>query len=307
MEGLLNELIEQCRPDTQKGKVASYIPALAKADPNALGLYILDRNGLHAQGGDSQVRFTIQSVIKPILLLLALMDNGEEFVRSRVGVESTGKPFDAININESISQEILSEHINPMVNMGAIVMCTLIQGENYRERFHRLLELTRTLANDPSIDVDEEVYLSEKATGNKNRALAFLMRSCGLLEGDVEEVLDCYFRACSIRVDCQDLARIGFVLANKGRDFLGNQLFPARYAHYVNAVMMTCGMYDGAGDFAVTVGVPAKSGVGGGIMAVVPGRMGIGIYSPALDKKGNSIAGIHILRKLSRKLELSIF
>ena len=307
MEGLLNALIEQCRPATRNGKVANYIPALAQADPHALGLYILDRNGLHAQGGASKVPFTIQSIIKPNLLLLALMDNGEEYVRSRVGVESTGKPFDAININESINQEILSEHINPMVNMGAIVMCTLIKGNDYRERFHRLLELTRALANNPEIQVDEEVYRSEKSTGNKNRALAFLMRSCGLLDGEVEEVLDCYFRACSIRVSCKDLARIAFVLANKGRDFLGNQLFPARYAHYVNAVMMTCGMYDGAGDFAVTVGVPAKSGVGGGIMAVVPGRMGIGIYSPALDKKGNSIAGIRILRKLSRKLELSIF
>ena len=307
MEGLLNELIEQCRPDTQNGKVASYIPALAKADPNALGVYILDRNGLHSQGGDSQVRFSIQSIIKPMLLLLALMDNGEDYVRRRVGVESTGKPFDAINISDAVSQEILSEHINPMVNMGAIVMCTLIKGDSYTERFNRLLELTRTLANNPEIDVDEEVYLSEKATGNKNRALAFLMRSCGLLDGDVEEVLDCYFRACSIRVDCQDLARIAFILSNKGRDFMGNELFPARYAHYVNAVMLTCGMYDGAGDFAVTVGVPAKSGVGGGIMAVVPGRMGIGIYSPALNKKGNSIAGLRILRRLSRQLELSIF
>ena len=307
MEGLLNELIEQCRPDAAHGKVANYIPALAQADPNALGVYILDRNGLHSQGGDSQVRFTIQSIIKPILLLLALMDNGEAFVRARVGVESTGKPFDAINISDAISQEILSEHINPMVNMGAIVMCTLIHGKNYKKKFERLLELTRKLANNPEIDVDEEVYRSEKATGNKNRALAFLMKSCGLLEGDVEEVLDCYFRACSIRVDCRDLARIAFVLSNKGKDFMGKELFPARYAHYVNAVMMTCGMYDGAGDFALTVGVPAKSGVGGGIMAVVPGRMGIGIYSPALDKKGNSIAGIHILRRLSRQLELSIF
>lgn len=307
MEGLLNELIEQCRPDTKNGKVANYIPALAKADPNALGVYILDRNGLHSQGGDSQVRFSIQSIIKPMLLLLALMDNGEEYVRRRVGVESTGKPFDAINISDAVSQEILSEHINPMVNMGAIVMTTLIKGENYQERFDRLLDLTRKLANNPEIDVDEEVYLSEKATGNKNRALAFLMRSCGLLDGDVEEVLDCYFRACSIRVDCRDLARIAFVLSNKGRDFMGNEIFPARYAHYVNAVMLTCGMYDGAGDFAVTVGVPAKSGVGGGIMAVVPGRMGIGIYSPALNKKGNSIAGLRILRRLSRQLELSIF
>ena len=307
MEGLLNELIEQCRPDTQNGKVANYIPALAKADPNALGVYILDRNGLHSQGGDSEVRFSIQSIIKPILLLLALMDNGEEYVRRRVGVESTGKPFDAINISDAVSQEILSEHINPMVNMGAIVMCTLIKGESYAERFDRLLELTRKLANNPEIDVDEEVYLSEKATGNKNRALAFLMRSCGLLDGDVEEVLDCYFRACSIRVDCRDLARIAFILSNKGRDFLGRELFPAKYARYVNAVMLTCGMYDGAGDFALTVGVPAKSGVGGGIMAVVPGSMGIGIFSPPLDSKGNSVAGIRALELLSKRLQLSVF
>lgn len=307
MEGLLHQLIEQCRPDTNNGKVADYIPALAKANPNALGIYVLDRNGLHSQGGDSKVRFTIQSIIKPILLLLALMDNGEEFVRSRVGVESTGKPFDAINISDATTQEILSEHINPMVNMGAIVMFTLIHGKDYHDRFDRLLELTRKLANNPDIDVDEEVYQSEKATGNKNRALAFLMKSCGLLDGDVEEVLDCYFRACSIRVDCRDLARIAFVLSNKGKTFLGDELFPARYAHYVNAVMLTCGMYDGAGDFALTVGVPAKSGVGGGIMAVVPGRMGIGIYSPSLNKKGNSIAGLRMLRRLSRQLELSIF
>ena len=154
MEGLLNQLIEQCRPDTRNGKVASYIPALAKADPNALGVYILDRNGLHSQGGESQVRFTIQSIVKPILLLLALIDNGEEFVRSRVGVESTGKPFDAINISEAMNQEILSEHINPMVNMGAIVMCTLIKGEDYRERFDRLLELTRLLAEKESAELE---------------------------------------------------------------------------------------------------------------------------------------------------------
>ena len=307
MDELLEELLEECRPYTKMGHVATYIPELAKRNPDKIGIYVLNSNGQHSQAGDYKKKFTIQSIVKPILLLQALMDNGEDFVRSRVGVESTGKPFDAINIADAVNQEILSEHINPMVNMGAIVMCTLIKGENYRDRFNRVLELTRTLANNPEIDVDEEVYLSEKATGNKNRALAFLMRSCGLLDGDVEEVLDCYFRACSIRVDCQDLARIAFILSNKGRDFLGKELFPAKYARYVNAVMLTCGMYDGAGDFALTVGVPAKSGVGGGIMAVVPGRMGIGIYSPSLNKKGNSIAGLRILRRLSRQLELSIF
>ena len=128
MDGLLNQLVEQCRPYTREGKVASYIPALAKADPNGLGVYIMDHNGLSSQDGDSQERFTIQSIIKPILLLQALMDNGEEYVRSRVGVESTGKPFDAINSSNAVDQEILCEHITPMVNMGAIVMCKLIRG-----------------------------------------------------------------------------------------------------------------------------------------------------------------------------------
>lgn len=304
MEEMLEQLLEECHPYTKQGHVATYIPELGKGDPNDLGIYVLRSDGKHYQAGDYNKRFTIQSVVKPILLLLALMDNGEEYVRSRVGVEATGKPFDAINVTD---QTLLSDHLNPMVNMGAIAMCSLIKGEDYLHRFQRVLELTRLLAGDEDIVLDEEVYLSEKATADKNRALAFLMKSYGLLEGDVEEVLDCYFRACSILVDCRDLARIAFVLSNKGRDFSGNQLFPARYAHYVNAVMMTCGMYDGAGDFAVKVGVPAKSGVGGGIMAVVPGRMGIGIYGPSLDSKGNSVAGIQMLRRLSDQLQLSIF
>lgn len=305
MEGLLDQLMEECRPWAQQGAVASYIPALAKAEREALGIYVLDCNGLHSQAGDSKVRFTVQSIIKPLLLLRALIDNGEEYVRARVGVEATGKPFDAINVTE---QELLSDHLNPMVNMGAIAMCSLIHGGDYDERFQRLLELTRRLASNPNIGINEEVYLSEKATGNKNRALAFLLKSCGLLQDDVEEVLDCYFRACAIEMDCKDLARVAFVLSNKGRAFSGGEeLFPARYAHYVNAIMMTCGMYDGSGDFAVKVGVPAKSGVGGGIMAVVPGRMGIGIYAPALDRKGNSAAGIQMLKRLSEQLQLSIF
>jgi len=305
MEGLLAQLMEECRPFVRQGAVASYIPALAQADREALGIYVLDCNGLHSQAGDSEQRFSIQSIVKPLLLLQALIDNGEDYVRARVGVEATGKPFDAINVTD---QTLLSEHLNPMVNMGAIAMCTLIKGETYQEKFERILGLARKLANNPTIDVNESVYLSEKATGNKNRSLAFLLKSYGLLDDDVEEVMDCYFRACAIEMDCRDLARVAFALSNKGKVFsTGEELFPARYAHYVNAVMMTCGMYDGSGDFAVKVGVPAKSGVGGGIMAVVPGRMGIGIYAPALDHKGNSVAGIQLLKRLGEQLQLSIF
>ena len=305
MEELLDTLLAECRPYTQQGKVATYIPELAKGDPSKLGIYVLNSDGRHYQAGDWQKHFTIQSVVKPILLLLALLDNGEEVVRSKVGVEATGKPFDAINVTDS---PLLSEHLNPMVNMGAIAICTLNKGGDYTERVPRLLVFTRLLADNPEIEMDEEVYRSEKRTGSKNRALAFLLKSYGMLDDGVEEVLDCYFRACSIRVNSRDLAHISFVLANHGKPLQSDEpLFPARYARYVNAIMLTCGMDDGSGDFAIRVGLPAKSGVGGGIMAVVPTRMGIGIFSPGLDGKGNSLAGIQVLERLSRRMYLSIF
>lgn len=305
MDELLEEILRECAPFTAQGTLADYIPELAKADPSSLGIYMVSSDGRISRAGDYHQYFTIQSIVKPILLLQALLDNGVDYVRSRVGVEATGKPFDAINYTE---QTLLSEHINPMVNMGAIAMCTMIRGGSYAEKFERLLNLTRLLAGNDEICLAEDVYLSEKKSGNKNRALAYLLKTYGMIQDDVEEVLDCYFRACSIRVDCADLAHIGFVLANHGRQpMTGERIFPSEYASYVNAILMTCGMYDGSGDFAVKVGVPAKSGVGGGIMAVVPTRMGIGIFSPALDEKGNSIAGIRALEILSKRLYLSIF
>ena len=305
MEELLERLLAECRPYAEQGQVAQYIPELAKGDPLSLGIYMIGCDGKHSWAGDCRKPFTIQSVVKPVLLLQALLDNGVEAVQSRVGVEATGKPFDAIN---AVDQPLSSGNLNPMVNMGAIVMCSLIHGDSYGERFERLLALTRRLAGNEEIGVDEDVYRSEKSHGSKNRALAYLLKSYGLLEDDVEEVLDCYFRACSIRVDCRDLANIGAALSNRGRLPVSNQrVFPSHLARYVNAVLMTCGMYNGSGEFAVRVGIPAKSGVAGGIMGVVPTRMGIGIYAPALDGKGNSLAGIQLLERLSRELYLSIF
>ncbi len=305
METVLKQLVHECAHCTRQGRLADYIPELSKADPYAIGIHVIDNNGKHSRAGSDTVRFTIQSIVKPILLLLALMDNGIETVRSKVGVEATGRPFDAINATE---QRLDSEHINPMVNMGAIAMCTLIHGESYEEKFNRLLELTRKLAGDPDIGLDEAVYLSEKSHGSRNRSLAYLLKSYGMLEDNVEDVLDCYFRACSISVTCENLASIGSVLANQGRDnATGEQVFPPHFARYVNAILTICGMYDGSGEFAVRVGLPAKSGVGGGIMAVAPGKMGIGIYAPALDAKGNSVAGICMLEKLSEQMHLSIF
>lgn len=305
MEMLLKQILNSCRPYIEKGKVASYIPELAKADTSKFGICLMRNDGKKQCAGDFDTAFTMQSIIKPIILLLALLDAGTEKISELVGVEATGKPFDAFNYSD---QALKSEHINPMINTGAIALGTIIKGENYTEKFDRLLELTRRMADNPNLSMDENVYLSEKATGNKNRALAYMLKAYGMLEDNVEDVLDFYFRACSVKATAVDLAKIAFVLANKGvNPETGERIFEAEYAKYVNAVMMTCGMYDGSGAFAVHVGVPAKSGVGGGIMAVVPGEMGIGLYSPALDDKGNSVAGIKALELLSKELNLSIF
>ena len=304
MKSILNETLELCRKYTEHGNVANYIPELAKADKNDFAISIMNDAGI-VSVGESDRMFTMQSVVKPVILLLALMDNGVEKVRNLVGAESTGKPFDAFNYSD---QALKNEHINPMINTGAIALCSLLKGENYDEKFERLLNLVRKLSLNPQQQVDENVYLSEKLTGNKNRALAYMLKAYGMLADDVETVVDCYFKACSIKATSKDLANIAYVLSNRGfNNATREQVCSAEYAKYINAVLMTCGMYDGSGEFAINVGIPAKSGVGGGIMAVVPGKMGIGIYSPSLDRKGNSLAGVKALEMLSKKLDLSIF
>ena len=304
MQELLEQIVEQCRPQTEKGKVASYIPELAKANPGELGVCVVTPEGAYC-AGDWDRRFSMQSVVKPLILLLALCDSGKERVRSLVGVEATGKPFDAFNYSD---QALTGAHINPMINTGAIALCTLIRGESYEEKFRRLLDLARQLSGNPGMELMESVYLSEKATGSKNRALAYMLKAHGMIQAPVEELIDLYFKACSIDTSCLDLARIASVFANRGVDIAsGQRLVDADLARYVNATLATCGMYDGSGEFALNVGIPAKSGVGGGIMGVVPGRMGVGVYAPALDKKGNSVAGIRAMELLSQKLELSVY
>ncbi len=304
MNALLQEILNECRQYTQAGKVANYIPELAKTNTNEFGVSVITGNNI-SFAGDYKQTFTIQSIIKPIILLMALSDTNIDCVRSLVGVEATGKPFDAFNYSD---QALKSEHINPMINTGAIALCTLIKGSSYTEKFARLMALTKKLTGNQLLEIDESVYLSEKATGNKNRALAYMLKAYGLIDDDVENLLDFYFRACSIKVNCLDLANIALILSNRGKNMrTGEIILQSEYVRYVNAILTTSGMYDGSGEFALNAGVPAKSGVGGGIMAVVPKRMGIGVYSPALDKKGNSFAGKKALELLSKHLDLSIF
>ena len=305
MNSLLERILAECSHTTSQGHVATYIPELAKVDPGKLGICISLEDGSVCSAGDSQDLFTMQSVVKPLILLQALMDSGIHAVRALVGVEATGKPFDAFNYSD---QALTGAHINPMINTGAIALCTLIHGETYQDKFSRLLALTRKLAENPLLRVDEAVYRSEKITGHKNRALAYMLTAYGMISDPVEEILDCYFRACSILVNCTDLSKIAHIFANHGvHPLTGEILFPAAYAKFVNATMATCGMYDGSGEFALTVGFPAKSGVGGGIMGVIPRKMGIGVFAPALDKHGNSIAGVQALARLSQALDLGIY
>jgi len=305
MQDIIDSAIFYGRAFLHEGKTASYIPELGKVDPNQLGITVVKLNGEIFSSGDYASGFTIQSISKVVSLMLAIMDNGEDYVFSKVGMEPTGDAFNSIIKLETVRT---SKPLNPMINAGAIAVDSLIAGSDPDERFNRLIGFMRKLCRNDAMSYNEAVYKSEKETGFRNRALAHFMKDMGVLEGDVEEVLDLYFRQCSIQADCKDIAMLGAVLAGDGVDpVTSERLVPKRIARMVKTFMVTCGMYDASGEFAVKVGFPAKSGVGGGIMAAVPGKMGLGVFGPALDSKGNSIGGVKVLQYLSEKLELSIF
>ena len=305
MKSILKNTISSNKKYTSNGKVASYIPELKKANQDDLGICIIDINNNMYCAGDYNKKFTIQSISKPIVLALALMDNEWEYVFSKVGMEPSGDPFNSIMKLETNDTK---KPCNPMINAGAIATTALIKGKDLQEKEERMISFFRKLAKNDSLQINEDVYKSEKLTGDRNRAMGYLLKNDGFIEGDVEEVLDLYFKQCSIEIDTVDLARIGLLFANYGIDMeTGERIISEDISRMVKTFMVTCGMYDASGEFALKVGIPAKSGVGGGIMASVPKRMGIGVFGPALDKKGNSIAGLKILEDLSKELELNIF
>ena len=302
---LLETLVEKNKKYGNDGQLASYIPALLEANPNDLGVAIVDVEGRKYYAGQCEKNFTIQSISKVVSLILALGDNGRTNVFKRVDVEPTGDGFNSIVNLETKDKK---RQYNPMINAGAIATTSLIYGEDGEDKLERIIKFMRKATNNPNISINEEVYVSERRTGDRNRALAYFMKSNGMLQGDVEEILELYFRQCSIEANAIDLAMFGSVLANDGvTPWNGERLMSRETCRIVKTIMVTCGMYDASGEFAVHIGIPAKSGVGGGILATVPRRMGIGVYGPALDKKGNSLAGIHVLKDLSEELDLSIF
>ncbi|MGL5151318.1 MAG: glutaminase A [Clostridium sp.] len=305
MKNLLESLVEKNIKYSKDGKLASYIPGLLKANPMDLGVAIYDNSGRLYTAGNCNKKFTIQSISKVVSLIIALGDNGRNNVFKKVNVEPTGDGFNSI---VNLETKDTSRPYNPMINAGAIVTTSLIDGETEEEKLQRMIDFVRKATDNENISINEEVYISEVETGDRNRALAYFMKSNGILDGNIDEILDLYFRQCSIEATAIDLAKFGAVLANDGVTPWGNERLMSRETcRIVKTIMVTCGMYDASGEIAVHIGLPAKSGVGGGILATVPRKMGIGIYGPALDIKGNSIAGLHLLKDLSEELDLSIF
>ena len=304
MKELLELLLEKNREETKKGVVANYIPGLDKAIKTDIGICIVDKTGNIFSVGECSKKFTIQSVSKPLALMLAMLDHGSEYVFSKVGTEPTGDAFNSMIRLETAN---IKKPYNPMINAGAIAVSSMIKGENKEEKFRRLLDFFKLISENDSLGYNEEIYLGEKRTGDKNRAMGYFMKDQGVIESSVEETLDVYFKQCSIEVTAVDLAKIGMFLARDGELSTGEKIISSYEAKVVKSLMMTCGMYDGSGEFALRVGIPSKSGVGGGIMSSVPNLMGIGIFGPGLDSKGNSVAGNKILEDLSKELDLSIF
>ncbi len=281
------------------GRVASYIPELAKADPTHFGIAIATVDGRVYEVGDSRQRFTIQSISKPLVYGVALEDQGEDRVRQAVGVEPSGEAFNSISLEPGTGRPL-----NPLINAGAIAAASLVAGATAGERLARVVGALSAYAG-RELDIDQAVFESERATGHRNRAIGHLLRNAGIITDDPEPALELYFKQCSVRVDCRDLALVAATLANRGVNPVTQaRAVRAEFVGPILSVMATCGVYDFTGEWIYRVGLPAKSGVGGGIVAVLPGQLGIGVFSPALDERGNSVRGVAACEAISRDLGL---
>lgn len=301
---VVEEIANEMRGRSDRGEVASYIPELARVDPKAFGIAVIDADGRVASGGDADVPFSIQSISKVFTLTLALGKVGDRLWR-RVGREPSGSAFNSI---------VQLEHErgiprNPFINAGAIAVTDVIlSGHQPREALGEILRFMQSLADDPSITIDDGVAASEQRTGFRNAALANYMKSFGVLENPVPFTLGVYFHHCAIAMSCRQLAAAGRFLAHNGRNpETGLSVVHPERARRINAIMLTCGHYDGSGEFAYRVGLPGKSGVGGGILAIAPGQASIAVWSPGLDAAGNSHLGRIALEALTKRMGWSIF
>ena len=285
-----------------EGSLADYIPELTKADPEWFGISIFTTDGHGYTIGDSNIPFTIQSISKAFTYGLVLDELGVERVEQRIGVEPSGEAFNSISLDPDSGRPR-----NPMINAGAIAATGMVPGTGFEERFDRIWRCFNTYAG-TELAVDEDVYQSESATGFRNRAIANLLRNFEMLDDPVDEALEVYFKQCSIQVTCRDLGLMAATLANGGvNPITRERALKAENVEKVLSLMSTCGMYDYSGEWIFRVGLPAKSGVGGGIMGVLPGQLGVAVFSPRLDPKGNSVRGLRIFSDLSRLFNLHLF
>jgi len=301
LQALLDDLAAEAAPFAAHGKVADYIPALAAVDPAHFGIALATMDGQLYGSGDWQTPFSIQSVSKAFSLALVLARDGESLWR-RVGREPSGSAFNSL-VQLEYEKGIPR---NPFINAGALILIDRLLSLS-GDSLGTLRTFLRAESGNANVDVDPEVAASEASHGHRNAALAHFMASCGNLENPVEMVLDHYFRQCSLTLSCGDLAKAGLFLANHGLRADGSRLLTRSEAKRINSVMLTCGTYDAAGDFAYRVGLPGKSGVGGGILAVLPERGILCVWSPALDPKGNSVAGVEALDRFTTRTGWSIF
>ncbi|WP_206447845.1 glutaminase [Agrococcus sp. KRD186] len=298
----LDEVRETCIADGDEGKLADYIPELAAAEPDRFGIAICTIDGTVYAVGDAEHRFTIQSLSKPFAYALALADRGLDEVLEHVGVEPSGDAFNEISLEDS------GRPRNPMINIGAITTHALVgpPEASAAESTRRVIEGLSAFAG-RALEVDEQVYDSERETADRNMALAYMVRANGHLQDEPHDAVDGYTRQCSVLVDVRDLAVMAMTLASSGRNPLtGEQVVPAWVCRQVLSVMATCGMYDAAGDWMTQVGIPAKSGVSGGVLGSLPGQLGIGVFSPRLDEFGNSVRGVRACERLSRDMGLHL-
>lgn len=299
---LLEEILDQVRSLVGKGRVADYIPALAAVPGHKLGMAVCTLDGKLFTAGDATERFSIQSISKVMSLALAMQRYDENEIWQRVGKEPSGQPFNSL-LQLELEQ---GKPRNPFINAGALVICDMLQTRLSAPK-QRMLEVVRWLSSADDLTYDAQVARSEFEHSARNAAIAWLMKSFGNFDNDVTTVLKTYFHYCALSMSCVELARTFVFLANQGRTLHAKPVIPAEHARQINAMMMTSGMYDGAGEFAYRVGLPGKSGVGGGIIAIVPNELSIAVWCPELDPSGNSLAGTAALEILSRRIGRSVF
>jgi glutaminase len=299
---VLETIQEEVRPLLGRGHVADYIPELRKVSSERFGMAVYCLDGHTFSTGDADVKFSLQSVTKLFALALAFSREGDN-IWKRVGREPSGNPFNSL---------VQLEHErgiprNPFINAGALVITDILVSR-FVQADVAVLQFMRMLADDPAIDFDMAVAQSEQKTANRNSAIAYFMKNFGNLHNDVSEVIDTYCRQCSITMTCSELAKAGAFLAKHGTvPWTGQEILDPSSAKRLNALMLTCGTYDAAGDFAYRVGLPAKSGVGGGILALLPGEAAIAVWSPGLEANGNSLAGTYALERFTTLTSRSIF